>query len=106
MAKFYGKLGYDSETTEVRPGVWQEGIVERAVYGDLIRNTKRTENPGQVNDNITISNQVSFVADPYARNNFHRIKYVEFMGAKWSVASVEVEFPRLVLNLGGVYNAK
>lgn len=103
MAKFYGTVGYRGEPTEIKPGIWSGGITEKKAYFELIRNTKLAENPGQFNNNINISNQVSFIADPYARKNFHQICYVEFMGTKWKVNSVDVQFPRLVLMLGGVY---
>lgn len=104
MARYYGIIGYCFDDEEVRPGVWDKFIEEKVVYGDFIRNIKRTENSGQVNDNVTINNQISFIADPYAMDNFHRIKYATYMGSKWSVVSVETAFPRLILNLGGVYN--
>ena len=103
MAKFFGKIGY-GETVEKRPGVWETGITEREYYGDLIRNTRRLESASQVNNNINISNEISIVADPYARENFHAMRYVEFMGAKWRIMSVEVQYPRLILTVGGVYN--
>lgn len=103
MAKYYGLIGYGFNV-ETAPGVWENHIEEKVVYGDITRNVKRTENSGQVNDNISINNQISFIADPYAMNNFHTIKYATYMGCKWSVVSVEPAFPRLLLNLGGVYN--
>jgi len=103
MAKFYGVVGY-SGSVESKPGVWTQPITERHIYGDLIRNSKKTEGSGKVNEDISISNQISFLADPYANMNFHKIKYVKFMGTSWKVLSVEVQSPRLLLTLGGVYN--
>lgn len=103
MAKFYGKIGF-AEQVETKPGVWKPQIIDRNYYGDLIRNTRRLEGSDQVNDNINIANEISIIADPYAKENFHKMKYVEFMGAKWKVSSVEVQYPRLILTLGGVYN--
>ncbi len=105
MAKFYGKLGYGI-TAETVPGVWTNGIVEKDVMGDLIKNTRQLEHTDKVNSDITISNIVSIVADPYATENFHLIKYVKFMGVAWTVINVEVQFPRLLLTLGGEYNAQ
>lgn len=105
MAKFCGKIGF-SAITETVPGVWRETIIERQYKGDIIRNIRRLENSGNVNDNINISNEISIVADAYANDNFFSIKYVEFMGAKWKITSVDVKPPRLVLTLGGVYNAE
>ena len=103
MAKYYGKIGY-AETVETDPGVWTEQIIERSYYGDMIRNIRRLQSAEQVNDNINIANDLSIIADPYAINNFHSMRYAEFMGAKWKISNVEVQYPRLILTLGGVYN--
>ena len=103
MAKFYGAIGY-AKTVETMPGVWTEQITERDYYGDVIRNSRRLQSSDKVNDDISISNQISIVADPYAINNFHSMRYAEFMGAKWKVSDVEVQYPRLLLTLGGLYN--
>lgn len=105
MAKFYGKIGY-ANTVETKPGVYDEQIVERSYYGDLIRNTRRLQSADQVNDDINISNEISIVADPYATNNFHTMRYAVFMGTKWKISNVEVSYPRLILTLGGVYNGQ
>ena len=102
MAKFYGEIGY-VETIETEPGVWVENIIKRNYYGDLIRNTRSLVSSGNVNDNINISNEISILADPYANEHFHSMRYVEFMGAKWKVNSVEVKYPRLILSVGGLY---
>lgn len=103
MAKFYGKIGY-AETVETAPGVWQEQITERDYFGDLNRNTRTTQASNQLNDNINISNEISILADPFANQNFHLMRYVEYMGAKWKITNVEVQYPRLILTVGGVYN--
>lgn len=103
MAKYYGVIGY-AETIETSPGVWEESITERSYYGDIIKNNRSLQNSEYLNDNINVSNQISIVADPYAIANFHAIRYAEFMGAKWKVPSVDVQTPRLLLTLGGLYN--
>lgn len=103
MAKFYGEIGY-AKIVETEPGVWEEQIVKRNYYGDIIRNTRSLQTSDNVNDNINISNEISIVADPYANENFHSMRYVYFMGAKWKITSVEVKYPRLILSIGGLYN--
>lgn len=104
MAKWFGKIGY-GETVETKPGVWTEQITERQYYGDLIRNSRRLQTVAdKVNDDVNISNQLSIVSDPYANENFHAMRYAEFMGSKWKITDVEVQYPRLILTLGGVYN--
>ena len=103
MAKFFGKVGY-GVTEETRPGIWKPAIIEKEYFGDLVRNMHRLENANQVNDNINISNEISIVADPFAYENFHLMKYVTYMGSKWKINSVEVQYPRLILSIGGLYN--
>ena len=104
MAKFYGNIGF-AEPLEVEPGIWDDSnVTVRPYYGDLVRNFRRLESSGGVNDDVNISNEISIIADPYANQNFHSIRYVEFMGAKWKITNVEVQHPRLILTVGGVYN--
>lgn len=105
MGKWYGAIGF-AETTETVPGVWTEQIIDRNYYGDLIRNTRRLQSADKVNDDINISNELSIVSDPYAINNFHSMRYAEFMGAKWKITNIEVRYPRLILTLGGLYNGE
>lgn len=105
MAKYYGPIGY-AESVETKPGVWQELITERKYYGDVIRNTRRLQSDGKVNDDIVISNEISIVADPYAIEHFHSMRYVEFMGTKWKVSNVDVRYPRLILTLGVLWNGE
>lgn len=103
MAKFFGMIGF-ARYVESAPGVTDEEIDERPYYGDLIRNTRRLQSADQVNDNINVSNEISIVSDPYANEHFYAMRYVKFMGAKWKVSNVEVQYPRLILTLGGLYN--
>lgn len=106
MAKFYGVIGY-GVSVETKPDVWKKQITEREYYGDLIRNThSNIQSSSQLNDNIKIANEISIVADPFAYENFHLMLYVEYMGIKWKITNVEVQYPRLILTTGGVYNGK
>lgn len=103
MAKFYGPIGY-AETVETTPGVWEEVITERNYSCDMHRHTRRLQSANQLNDNVVISMEVSIIADPYATQNYLSMRYVEFMGAKWKISDVNIQYPRLILTLGGVYN--
>lgn len=103
MAKFFGKIGY-AETKQTSPGVWEEEITEREYFGDITRNTRRLQSSGNLNDSIVVANEISIVADPFANQNFHAMRYVEFMGTKWKISNVEVQYPRLILTLGDQYN--
>lgn len=103
MPKFYGSIGY-AISKETAPGVWIEDIVEHKYSGDVYRNTRKLQSGNQVNDSIDISNEISILSDPFANENFHSMRYVTYMGAKWKVSSVEVRYPRLILTVGGLYN--
>lgn len=104
MGKFCGTVGY-AVMKETSPGVWEEQIAGRKYFGDLVRNTRRLESSGNVNDDINIANEISIVADPFAYENFHAMRYVEFMGAKWKITGVDAsQRPRLILTIGGLYN--
>lgn len=103
MAKFFGKIGY-AETVKKRPGVFVEKITEREYYGDVLRNLRRLDGSQKINEDVNISNEISIVSDPYAMENFHSMRYLTFMGNKWKITSVEVQYPRLRLTIGGLYN--
>lgn len=106
MPKFFGEIGY-AHTVESSPGVWTEEIIKRPYYVDVIRDTRRLQsNSDQLNDDINIANEISILADPYAYENFHMMRYVTFMGAKWKISNVEVQYPRLRLTIGGLYNGE
>lgn len=105
MGKWFGIVGY-GVATEVRPGIWKDVISERKYYGDILQNTRMLQTSDKVNDDINISNRISIIADPFAYENFHSIRFVEFMGAVWKVNNIDVQYPRLILSVGGVYNGE
>lgn len=103
MSKFYGKIGY-AMTVEKARGVWVEETVEKFHHGDILHMSRRSVTSDKVNDDVTISSQISIIADPFACENFGRIRYVVLGGIQWEVNSVDLEYPRLKLNLGGEYH--
>lgn len=103
MAKFYGEIGY-AETVETRPGVWKEKIIPHKHSGDLLKENRLLQPSGQANDDINVSNYISIVADPYAREHYFAMRYVVLHGAKWKITKVDVAYPRLNLTIGGLYN--
>ena len=103
MTKFFGKIGY-AMTQEPKPGVWMDQIMEREYYGDLLRNSYRFQTSDKVNDDVLIANEFSIIADSFAKDNFHLMRYIEFEGTKWKITNVEVRYPRLNLTVGGIYN--
>lgn len=103
MAKFYGPIGY-AETNQTTPGVWKESIIEKNYYGDIIKNSGQIRSSGQVNEDLQISSQISIISDPYAVSNYQNVRYVTMNGAKWRVTNIDIQYPRMVLTLGGLYN--
>lgn len=104
MAKWAGVIGFVDKTKETAPSVYKEDFIERKYYGDVVKNNRRLVTADKVNDDISVQNQLSIVADPYAMNHFYSMKYATFCGAKWKVTDVQVEHPRLTLTLGGLWN--
>lgn len=105
MAKFYGEIGY-GETIETAPGVYEESITEYMYYGDVIRNSRKLREGEPINNDLSVGNSISIVADAYANEHFHAIRYIKWAGALWTVSDVEVQRPRLLFRLGGVYNGR
>lgn len=103
MAKFHGRVGY-IQTKETSPGVYTPVVTERDCVGDILRNNQRWEKSENLNDNFTISNRFSILTDEYINQNIKNLKYIQWMGTKWTITSFEIERPRIILTVGGVYN--
>jgi hypothetical protein len=104
MAKFFGVIGYAQDNVETSPGVWEDVIVEKQYYGDVVRNTRQLKDGEQLNDDLSISNSFSIVADAYANEHFFAMRYIKWAGTLWEISDVEVQSPRLLLRPGGVYH--
>ena len=105
MARFFGEVGYgESVETPSGSGVWVDVITETSYFGDVIRDTRKLESGESLNDDITVGNSISIVADEFAIEHFFNIKYIRWAGVLWTVTNVEVRAPRLILSLGSVYN--
>lgn len=105
MARFFGEVGYgDSVENPSDSGVWIDVITEAQYYGDVIRDTRKLDSGESLNDDISVNNSISIVADDFAIAHFFKIKYVRWSGVLWTVTNVEVKNPRLILSLGSVYN--
>jgi len=103
MARFHGEVGY-GHSVETESGVWEDVITVKTYFGDIVRNTRRTPEGQQVNNDLTVGNSIEIVADAYANEHFFAIRYVKWQGVYWQVTEVEVVHPRLRMRLGGVYN--
>lgn len=103
MVKFFGEVGY-GVTAETKPGIHKQVIEEYSYYGDVSQNARNLVASDQLNDDITVDNSISIVADAFANEHFFAIRYVKWQGVRWTVSKVTVASPRLILKLGGVYD--
>ncbi|MFL5660116.1 MAG: hypothetical protein ACJ8BW_02060 [Ktedonobacteraceae bacterium] len=103
MAKFHGRVGF-GKSVEGTPGVFADTIVEHTFYGDVIQNRRILRQDENLNKDLSVGNSISIVANAFARGNFFAIRYVEWAGELWAVTDVDVQLPRLILQLGEVYN--
>lgn len=103
--RFFGKVGYQIETEDT-DSVWVKTMVAKSYFGDVIRNNTRRDTGDTINDQIDINNRISIVADPFAFENFQNMKYVEWLKQLWNIKSIELQPPRIILEVGGVYNGE
>ena len=102
MAKYYGKIGYMTPV-ETAPGVWDEIIIERDYYGDVLKNRLNMQY-ANVTADISINTQISVIADQFDYEHCHAIRYITYLNQKWKVTSMEIRYPRLILDIGGMYH--
>lgn len=103
--KYHGEIGFAVQK-ETKPGVWQDDVTERHYSGDVIRLSRNTQNSQNVNDDMVLSNQISIISDAFLNENIFALRYVKWLGTRWKITSVEVQYPRCILTLGGVWNGE
>ena len=107
MSKFYGSIGFSIPIEDPKgSGIWIESVIEKKYRGEITKSVKRWDNNQKVNDDLTLNNTLSIISDPYLSNNLFNIKYIKWLGNYWKINSAEVQFQRIILNFGGVYNGK
>lgn len=109
--KWAGKIGFvkqEETLIDGEPsGIWEEVVTEREYTGDLTRSSFSIKDVNTINDSVTVSNQISFIADPYAFNNFVYMRYITFMNSKWRISNIDLNNqPRMIITLGEIYNAE
>lgn len=105
MSRFFGPIGFvTSMEIPEGSGIWKDVAIEKMYRGEVTKNVKRWDTSQYLNDDLNINNMISIIADPYISNNLFAVRYVKWLGNYWKVTSAEVQFPRIILSLGGVYN--
>lgn len=102
--KYYDKIGFWLDDVETEPGIFEPMVEEKYYAGDVIETCQRWENSNHQNDDLTLSNRISIISDMYLNQHLSSIKYATFMGGKWKVIGLDVKYPRVILDLGGVWN--
>lgn len=102
MSRFSGKLGFVM-TRETEEGVWLEDFVELPVKGTIRSLYIRNDNSASVNTNLRLTNEISILMDTKIEIYLKNLKYVIWKGSKWEVQSIGVNYPRVTINLGGLY---
>lgn len=107
MTKFYGVIGY-GETVETPPGsgIHKMIITERPYSGDIYRVSRTLEGGEKVNDDLSIGNSFSIIADSYLNDNLQSMRYIMWRGTRWKISKIDEVRPRLILTPGGVYNGE
>lgn len=101
--KWYGRVGY-VRSVEDPPGVWKDIPTELPYYGDITRNNARFQSEDRINDNLIMNQEIRIVGDPFAYSNFQYMRYAEVLGTWWSISSVQIAYPRIVLEIGKPYS--
>lgn len=106
MARFFGIVGFEDGEHEVEPGIWVPAqMIERNYFGTVLKRQRKWDGSSEgVNDDVNLTNRISIVADDYMHHHLSAIKYVILYDTYWKVVSFEIQRPRIILNLGGVWN--
>lgn len=103
MSKFAGLVGYVTQEESV-PGVWSPVENPKMMKGDIIRQSSTNQNGDKVNSDVSLNHRVSLLGDAYAFNNYYSLKWIQLNGRKWEISSVELQRPRIVVTVGGLWN--
>lgn len=103
--KFYDNIGYAS-TRHLGGGVYEDYIsVERKYYGDVIRDSVKHRQGDTIIPGVSLGNTFKIIVDAYANEHFGTMRYIEYLGVRWTIAQVTKEYgPRISIRVGGVYN--
>lgn len=108
--RYAAKLGYryteEQRDSEDRPnGVYKEIYTERPYKADVMSYGYRNQTSESINDDYKLTNKFSVLAcDAFTLSHLNSIIYIEYLGIKWKVTSVDIQRPRLIISIGGEYN--
>ena len=101
--KFYGNIGF-SVTEDQGDGVWKEKIKEKKYAGDVLQLQRNRDSGEHINDGLRMNCRISVLMDPWFQDHFSQVRYVEYMNSKWIAESLDPQYPRVNITLGGLYH--
>lgn len=104
MARFHDKVGFLIPKDDQETGIADTVPVEKSYYGKILEHSRRWETGDNLNDDLSVSNQIAITANDYAFRYMSSIGYVRWKCAYWKVVSLRVKGPEIILTLGGVWN--
>lgn len=103
MARFHGKVGF-IEPKEIEPGIWEDTPVEKSYTGVILSAHTKWEENQSLNDNLTLSTRVAITMNTTQTCSLGYIRYVSLHGQRWCVTKIDVQAPKVILSIGGLYN--
>lgn len=105
MAKVKCQIGFLEEQVESAPGVYTNVITERSYKVNVIKVTAKQQEGEHLNRDISLLNTFSIIADAYLQNTLFAMKYIKWMGVRWTISDIDPStHPRITFRVGVVYN--
>ena len=107
MARFYGKIGF-AVMEETKPGIYRETYTERSYKGDVLNRRYRWQDTDHFNEDISVTNEISIIADNFANTNIGTMRYVRWLNQVFEIesATIDLDRHRITLSLGGIFNVE
>lgn len=100
--RYSGKLGL-AQQQEVRPGIYEDVIVEVPVLGTVNQTTAVLEGGDRVLPGYSTTTNIEVPARAVGPRDNSDIRYITFKGERWQIASVVDQPPKIVIYVGEVY---
>lgn len=100
------KIGF-GETIEYpeNSGIFKEFITEKKYKGSVVGGLHRRLNlSDKENHDLDLSCKIQVLMNTYIASRFSSIRYVEYMGVKWTVEALDILYPDIEMTLGGIYH--
>lgn len=103
MANCLIQIGF-VKTVETEPGVWENQSYEHPYMCRILSNSYKWSREEKITEDLSLSNRFSVLSDKILQEDCGYMKYIVYMGSKWTVNSIKMNYPRLEISVGGLYN--